>query len=204
MSAKAFNAVTEARGLTMSERCVLWRMADQADDSGYSWLGHETIAGDLETTKRTIQRLINGYERKIPGTGSSEWVEGLIDRGYVEGVYAGGGRNRPALYRIMPDVLDDDPDRRRGRLAYERRFGKGVKLSPFQRRQTVTPMSRNDDTDDAKGRHRRHPTLKETQRNGAGAGSDEPPADRRPDETATEYLERKYRERTQEMEPSTT
>ena len=117
MSAKAFSAVTEAKGLSITERAVLWRMADQADDSGYSWLGIDTIADDLETTRRTVQRAINGTKRPL--------VPGLVEREYLLLVYRGGGHGRPSLYRVMPKVLQDDPSRQRSRLAYERSFRKG-------------------------------------------------------------------------------
>ena len=143
MSSKAISAVTDARGLNLSERAVLWRMADQGDDAGYSWLGIDTLAEDLETSKRTIQRLING---------DADRRTGLIERGYLEQIYLGGGRGRPALFRVLPWVLDPGVKRRfDARANYEKRFPKGRQSVTLSDPNTVTPSADTVTNHDVKG-----------------------------------------------------
>jgi hypothetical protein len=191
MSSKAVAAVVDARGLSLSERAVLFRLADQADDCGYVWLGIERIAEELESTKRTIQRILRGR----PEADADPGKPGLLERGYVNEIYPGGGRGRPALLRVLPFALTDAPEKRRGRDAYERRYRKGDNLSRLTDRERVTVRTVNGDRTDRKGRPYGHPIHKETQRNAETADDDGVVVPlRREGESVAEWLERNHRE----------
>lgn len=191
MSSYAVVAVRECRGVSIAERAVLFTMADQADDSGYVWLGLERIAEELEVHVRTIQRAVNGQTKDEPG---------LIGRGYLEVVYEGGGRSRPTLFRMLPALLTIRETERglRSLHNYQTRFGSELdrrsrdKLPPFRKGKTPAPPTGNPGARDEKPRRPRHPTLNDTEGHAAPA----PP--RLDGETVAAWLERSWRERQEE------
>lgn len=137
MSVKATSAVIEERGLSPSERLVLIVLADQGDDAGYSWLGLETIADKVEIARRSVRRILVR----------------LIASARLDRVHPGGGRGRPALYRVLPLVLSETDDSS-SRARYERRFvirQKGDNLSSIGEIQRGTPRSEKGDATARKG-----------------------------------------------------
>ena len=119
MSSTSVAAVLKPRGLSPAERVILWAFAEVSDDAGYSWRSIDTVAVLAELDERHVRRL----------------VIGLRKRAYLDQTYQGGGRGRPALYRVLPTVLIDDPDAK-SRARYEERFRaaeeKGGNMSPFR------------------------------------------------------------------------
>lgn len=148
MSSHSVSTVLRTRGLSTSERVVLWAFADVSDDAGYSWRAIGTVADLAELDERHVRRIVGELRQRF-----------LLDQ-----TYQGGGRGRPALYRVLPLTLIDDPDAR-SRAAYEERFRlateKGGNMSPFR----MSP-------DQAKGGRTRAETL--AQPRGKGGRVDPP------------------------------
>ena len=119
MSSTSVAAVLKTRGLSPAERVILWAFAEVSDDAGYSWRAIDTVAELAELTERHVRRLVGDLRK----------------RNYLDQTYQGGGRGRPALYRVLPTMLIDDPDAK-SRARYEARFReaeeKGGKMSPFR------------------------------------------------------------------------
>ena len=119
MSSTSVAAVLQTRGLSPAERVILWAFAEVSDDAGYSWRAIDTVAEIAELTERHVRRLVGDLRK----------------RGYLDQTYMGGGRGRPALYRVLPTLLIDDPDAK-SRARYEERFAeaeqKGGNMSPFR------------------------------------------------------------------------
>ena len=55
MSNHLLNRAWDVRGLTTTQKLILVRLADRADDDGYCFPGHESIAEDCELTGRTVR-----------------------------------------------------------------------------------------------------------------------------------------------------
>lgn len=128
--------VGDRENLSAIDRLLLLRLGDWSDDSGYCWPGVEDLSAKVGVDRRTIYRHLASLE-----------AAGLLLR-----IYGKGGRNRSNLYRILPEVLPDDPNSA-GRIRYQRRFGiKGDSLSPFNS-ETGTGRTGNRDRGDAKQRH---------------------------------------------------
>lgn len=192
MSVKAVAAVLDARGLKPAERVILIILADTADDAGYSWRSLATVADLAELDQRHVRRLCLDLV-----------VRGLLDR-----TYEGGGRSRPALYRVLPTVLLDDHDSA-SRLRYELRFGldgNGVNMSPIDNSKRGSPRAERGVPARAKGGSTDPPNLQEPSRTGGAlvdnaAEFDPELIPRLHDEPIKVYLERSFRIRNETEEP---
>lgn len=59
MSNKAINwAYNEVRGIGLAAKAVLVKLADQANDDGFCWLGKDSMSAQLDCDKRTVDRAI--------------------------------------------------------------------------------------------------------------------------------------------------
>lgn len=143
MSVRAMTAAWDAGvdlGLSPPERLILLRLGDAADDFGYSWLGVDDLSLFVGVDRRTIQRHLRN----------------LVAARAVDRVVAGGGRGRPALYRVLPMILDDSTDAP-GRRRYEKRFR--ISTADKQRQNAAVSEPRNGGTRTAKQRHQTRETV---------------------------------------------
>ena len=192
MSVKAVSAVLSARGLKPAERVILIILADTADDAGYSWRSLATVAELSELDRRHVRRLCLG----------------LVSAGLLDRTYDGGGRGRPALYRVLPAVLDDDRDAV-SRIRYERRFevpAMGVNLSPIDNSERGVPTRGKGGPHARKGGSLDPPIHQEPSRTGgalvdSAAEFDPELIPRLHDEPIKDYLERSFRIRNATEEP---
>src|SRR6266481_2008976 len=99
--------------LTSNEKSVLDAMYEHNSDGDIVWASLKRLAAYCKLSRKTVQRVLRGDERKKPKVG-------LIQKGIVtELAPANCGKNRPASYRINPEALPDDP----GMERYRRRQG---------------------------------------------------------------------------------
>lgn len=188
MSSLSVATVLTTRGLKPAERIVLWAFAEVSDDAGYSWRSKATVAVLTELDERHVGRIIADLRR----------------RGYLDQTYMGGGRGIPALYRVLPTLLTDDPDAK-SRAKYEDRFRlaaetrKGGNMSPFNLSTRGAPTRVKGGVGARKGGSTDPPSSNELDMN----GGDEPEEDldpapaldfeREEDESINAYLKRTAR-----------
>jgi hypothetical protein len=119
--------------LTSSEKSVLDAMYEHNSNGDIVWASLKRLAAYCKLSRKTVQRVLRGDERKKP-------MVGLIKRGIVTQLApANCGKNRPASYRINPEALPGDPEMER----YRRRQGvlPGVQRMAIPREPIERPMT---------------------------------------------------------------
>lgn len=103
MSFRVTSRAWAVKGLSPSERLVLVRLADMANDEGVTWPLWRTIANDCELSLRSVRRIAATLEAK-----------GLLHR---RAQYRANGSQRGNLFVVLPpddrraaEVLDDVPE----------------------------------------------------------------------------------------------